>query len=141
VAKNGRKDKAIALVFKKSKKWLKMDEKIRLYSLTFLPILAPFSKIEKVAKNGGKVKAIALLFCCFLPLFQKPKNLKFFMGPGWAKKSEIFDGSVVVGFGILCSKKKHIMLLAVLIFFRNYAKLCYFLKIMLSVTEIMLLRF
>jgi hypothetical protein len=111
------------------------------------------SKIEKVAENGGKVKAIALLFCCFLPLFQKPKNLKFFMGPGWAKKSEIFDGSGVgkkseifdgsgvVGFGILCSKKKHIMLLAVLIFFRNYAKLCYFLKIMLSVTEIMLLRF
>ena len=38
------------------------------------------------------------------------------------------------GFGRLCSKKKHIMLLAVLIFFRNYA------KIMLSVTEIMLLR-
>ena len=28
-----------------------------------------------------------------------------------------------VGFGRLCSKKKHIMLLAVLIFFRNYAKI------------------
>jgi hypothetical protein len=42
-----------------------MEEKIRLCSLTFLPILAPFSKIEKVAKNGGKVKAIALLFCQF----------------------------------------------------------------------------
>ena len=27
-----------------------------------------------------------------------------------------------LGFGRLCSKKKHIMLLAVLIFFRNYAK-------------------
>jgi hypothetical protein len=37
-----------------------MDEKLR---LTFLPILAPFSKIEKGAKNGRKVKAIiALLF-------------------------------------------------------------------------------
>ena len=39
-----------------------------------------------------------------------------------------------VGFGRLCSKKKHIILLAVLISF------FYFLKIMLSVTEIMLLR-
>ena len=28
-----------------------------------------------------------------------------------------------LGFGRLCSKKKHIMLLAVLIFFRNYAKI------------------
>jgi hypothetical protein len=35
-----------------------MDLKIRLYSLTFLPILDPFSKIEKVAKNGGKDKAM-----------------------------------------------------------------------------------
>jgi hypothetical protein len=50
VAKNGRKVKAIAF--------------------TFLPILAPFSKIEKVAKNGRKVKAIALLFYQFYPLFQ-----------------------------------------------------------------------
>ena len=30
---------------------------------------------------------------------------------------------VHVGFGRLCSKKKHTMLLAVLIFFRNYAKI------------------
>ena len=28
-----------------------------------------------------------------------------------------------LGFGRLCSKKKHIMLLAVLIFFTNYAKI------------------
>ena len=28
-----------------------------------------------------------------------------------------------IGFGRLCSKKKHITLLAVLIFFRNYAKI------------------
>jgi hypothetical protein len=34
-------------------------------NLTFLPILTPFSKIEKVAKNGRKVKAIALLFYQF----------------------------------------------------------------------------
>ena len=47
-----------------------------------------------------------------------------------------------IGFGRLCSKKRHIMLLAVLIFFLEIIpKLCYFLKIMLSVTEIMLLRF
>ena len=49
---------------------------------------------------------------------------------------------VWLGFGTrLCSKKKHIMLLAVLIFLEIMPKLCYFLKIMLSVTEIMLLRF
>ena len=30
---------------------------------------------------------------------------------------------VEIGFGRLCSKKRHIMLLAVLIFFRNYAKI------------------
>jgi hypothetical protein len=29
--------------------------------------------IEKSAKNGRKVKAIALLFCCFLPLYEKWK--------------------------------------------------------------------
>ena len=49
---------------------------------------------------------------------------------------------VRVGFGRLCSKETLIMLLVVLIFFRNYAKIMlYFLKIMLSVAEIMLLRF
>ena len=77
-----------------------MDEKVRPYSLTFLPFLASFSKIEKSAingrkvkaiahslpflpffasfskignsaKNGRKVKAIALLLCHFLPLFKK----------------------------------------------------------------------
>ena len=26
--------------------------------------------MAKVAKNGGKVKAIALLFCCFLPIYE-----------------------------------------------------------------------
>jgi hypothetical protein len=46
-----------------------MDEKLRLYSLTFLPIFATFSKIEKVANIGRKGKAIiALLFWQFLPL-------------------------------------------------------------------------
>ena len=33
------------------------------------------------------------------------------------------EGGGEVGFGRLCSKKKHIMLLAMLIFFRNYAKI------------------
>ena len=32
------------------------------------------------------------------------------------------SGGGRLGFGRLCSKKKHIVLLAVLIFFRNYAK-------------------
>jgi hypothetical protein len=27
--------------------------------------------MAKVAKNGRKVKAIALLFCCFLPIYEK----------------------------------------------------------------------
>ena len=30
--------------------------------------------MEKVAKNGRKVKAIALLFCCFLPIYEELKN-------------------------------------------------------------------
>jgi hypothetical protein len=28
-------------------------------------------KNEKIAKNGRKVKAIALLFCCFLVIYEK----------------------------------------------------------------------
>jgi hypothetical protein len=33
--------------------------------------------MEKVAKNGRKVKAIALLFCRFLPTYEKwQKSLK-----------------------------------------------------------------
>ena len=31
--------------------------------------------MAKVAKNGRKVKAIALLFCCFLPPYEKCKKL------------------------------------------------------------------
>ena len=50
VAKNGRKVKAIALLF--------------------LLFFASFSKIEKSAKNGRKVKAIALLFAVFCLFFK-----------------------------------------------------------------------
>jgi hypothetical protein len=33
--------------------------------------------MEKVAENGRKVKVIALLFCCFMPLYEKwKKSLK-----------------------------------------------------------------
>jgi hypothetical protein len=39
-----------------------------------LLFFASFSKTEKSAENGRKEKAIALLFCCFLPHFQKLKN-------------------------------------------------------------------
>ena len=47
------------------------------YSLTFLLFFAYLFKMEKVAKNGRKVKAIALLFCCFLPIYEKwKKSLK-----------------------------------------------------------------
>ena len=43
-----------------------------------------------------------------------------------------------VGFGRMCAKKKHIMLLAVFIFFlENMPKLCHCLRIMLSVNDIM----
>ena len=73
VAKNGRKVKAIALLFsflplfQKLKNRLKMDEKLYYF----------FEKLEKSAKNGRKVKAIALLFCCFLPIYEKwKKSLK-----------------------------------------------------------------
>jgi hypothetical protein len=30
--------------------------------------------MEKVAKNGRKLKAIALLFCCFLLIYEKWKK-------------------------------------------------------------------
>ena len=49
-----------------------MDEK--LYSLTFWLFFAYLLKMEKVAKNGRKVKPIALLFCCFLPIYEKCKK-------------------------------------------------------------------
>jgi hypothetical protein len=40
--------------------------------------------MAKVAKNGRKVKAIALLFCCFLPTYEKwQKSLK--MDEKWQK--------------------------------------------------------
>ena len=68
-------DYSVLPKFQKLKTWLKIDEKLRLHSLTFLPIFAPFSKIEKVARNGHKVKAIGLLFCEFMPLFQKSKKV------------------------------------------------------------------
>ena len=47
-------------------------------------------------------------------------------------------GVADVGFGRLCSKKKHEQCSY---FLEIVPKLCYFLKIMLSVPEIMLLRF
>jgi predicted RNA-binding protein YlqC (UPF0109 family) len=50
VAKNGRKVKAIALLF---------------------AVFGLFFKNEISGKNGRIVKAIALLFCCFWALFQK----------------------------------------------------------------------
>jgi hypothetical protein len=31
--------------------------------------------MAKVAKNGRKVKAIASLFCCFLPTYEKRKEV------------------------------------------------------------------
>jgi hypothetical protein len=33
--------------------------------------------MEKVAENGRKVKVITMLFCCFMPLYEKwKKSLK-----------------------------------------------------------------
>jgi hypothetical protein len=41
--------------------------------------------MEKVAENGRKVKAIALLFCCFLPLYEKWKSrLKWTKSKGYS---------------------------------------------------------
>jgi hypothetical protein len=51
-----------------------MDEKLRLYSLTFLPFFAPFSKMKKVAKTGQKVKAIYIAFSYFFARFPKLKK-------------------------------------------------------------------
>ena len=53
-----------------------------------------------------------------------------------------YFGHRVLGFGRMCPKeKKHIVLLAVLSFLEIMPRLCFFLKIMLFVTKIMLLRF
>jgi type II secretory pathway component PulF len=56
---------------KKWQKLLKIDEKLRLYSLALLLFFAHLLKMAKVAKNRRKVKAMALLFCCFLPIYKK----------------------------------------------------------------------
>jgi hypothetical protein len=59
------------LPFKKNEisgqKWTKSED----YSLTFLLFFAHLWKMGKVGKNGRKEKAIALLFCCFLPIYEK----------------------------------------------------------------------
>ena len=40
-----------------------------------------------------------------------------------SSRAPVLSCALHLGFGRLCAKKKHIMLLAVLIFFRNYAKI------------------
>jgi hypothetical protein len=62
---------AVFFLFFKNRKIGKKWTKSKGYRLTFWLFFASFSKIEKSAKNGRKVKAIALIFGCFLPLFQK----------------------------------------------------------------------
>jgi len=70
-------------------------------------------------------------------IYKQKESLNIF----FRAQSTFLKTRAALGFGRLCSKKKHIMLLAVLYFLQIMPKLCYFLKIMLSVTEIMLLRF
>jgi hypothetical protein len=55
VAENGRKVKAI-------------------YSLTFFAFVCPLMKNGKSRWKWKKIKVIALLFCCFLPLYEKWKK-------------------------------------------------------------------
>jgi hypothetical protein len=80
VSKNGRKVKAIALLFScfftsfsKIEKSAKNGRKVKAIALFFVVFCLIF-QIEKSAKNGRKVKAIALLFCCFFASFSKMKN-------------------------------------------------------------------
>ena len=58
------------------KKIAKNGRKVKAIALLFCCFLGIYEK-WKVAKNGRKVKAIALLFCCFLPIYEKwKKSLK-----------------------------------------------------------------
>jgi hypothetical protein len=47
----------------------KNGRKVKGIALLFCCFLPIYEKMEKVAKNGRKVKPIALLFCCFLPIY------------------------------------------------------------------------
>jgi len=117
--------------------WRLVPRFLHVFTFGYLYILLIFVKL--IDRTYGPVN------------YQDFKLIKF-----WFKTNVIFDSKPEkiryrsinlsvppsrIGFGRLCSKKKHIMLLAVLIFLEIMPKLCYFLKIMLSVTEIMLLRF
>jgi predicted component of viral defense system (DUF524 family) len=48
-----------------------MDEKLRLYSLTFLPFFPLFSKMKRLAKMGEKFRLLPYFSAILLPLFQK----------------------------------------------------------------------
>ena len=76
VAKNGRKVKAIYSLtfFAVFCPFMKNGRKVKAIAPYFFAVFCPFMKNGKVAKNGRKVKAIALLFCCFLPIYEKWKN-------------------------------------------------------------------
>jgi hypothetical protein len=58
----------------KNRKVAENGRKVKAITLLFGTIFAPFSKIEKVAENGRKVKAKALLIGRFSPFFQKSKE-------------------------------------------------------------------
>ena len=85
VGENGRKVKAIALLFGQFSTFFSKMEKVAengqtvkaIYSLTFWPIFDLFSKMEKSAEaeNGRKVKAIALLFGQFSTCFSKMEKV------------------------------------------------------------------
>ena len=68
--------------------------------------------IEAVFFNYG-LKAFAIRVAIAVDIADNKKRLERIKRPACSR----------LGFGRLCSKKKHIMLLEVLIFFRNYAKI------------------
>jgi hypothetical protein len=42
---------------------------VKAFALLYCCFLPLYEKLEKVAENGQKVKTIALLFCCFFAVF------------------------------------------------------------------------
>jgi hypothetical protein len=48
-----------------------MDEKLRLYSPTFLLFFSPFSKMKRLAKMDEKFRLLPYFSAILLPIFQK----------------------------------------------------------------------
>ena len=83
-------------------KWPKIDEKFRLYSLTFLVVFDQFFNNEISGQKWTKsYKAIALLFCHFWPLFQQWNKW-----PKMVEKLRLYNLSFLFLWPLLRKRKK-----------------------------------